>query len=648
MPEGERRLAAIMFTDMVGYTALAQADEAWALEVLARHHKLLRQTFPKFHGKEIKTIGDSFLIEFDSALDATNCAVEVQRYLRDYNTSAGDKWKVKLRIGIHLGDVVHSKGDVFGDAVNIASRIEPLAQAEGVCLSEQVFDQVRNKVSRPLVRIDPVELKNVQFPIDVYRVVMPWEEGLVQPKSKESASRLRIAVLPFANMSVDPENEYFADGMTEELIDRLSQVRGLRVIARTSVMGYKKKEKKVSEIAKELNVGTLVEGSVRKAGKKVRVTVQLIDAGTEEHLWSSKYDRDLDDVFAIQSEISERVTEQLSVQIVDSEKRLLAKTPTGNTEAYTLYLKGRFLWNQRNRPSVEKSIEYMQKALQADPNLALAYCGIADAYVVLAEIGNVGPKEAYRRVGEYASKALAVDPSLSQPHADLAAIHERSFNWPEAEVEYQKAIELNPNNATAHHWYALGLVFRGRRRDAMDQWTKGLEIDPLSLIMGSAYGFYLTLIGQKQEGLRLLNAVLELNESFVWGHRNLAMAYLVVGLKDEALAEAKKLLALAGEERAARANVAAVYARTGLEREAVEILNSLLKESESQYTDPSNIAMVYAALGDEAKAMTWLRKAVNEKSSGLSYVTVWPTFDSLRKNNEFRELTEQIGLGQAP
>jgi adenylate cyclase len=633
-----------MFTDMVGYTALAQADEAWALEVLARHHKLLRQTFPKFHGKEIKTIGDSFLIEFESALDATNCAVEVQRYLRDYNTSASDKWKVKLRIGIHLGDVVHSKGDVFGDAVNIASRIEPLAQAEGICLSEQVFDQVRNKVSRPLVRLDPVELKNVRFPIDVYRVVMPWEEGLVQPQSQENASRLRIAVLPFANMSIDPENEYFADGMTEELIDRLSKVRGLRVIARTSVMGYKKKEKKVSEIAKELNVGTLVEGSVRKSGKKVRITVQLIDANTEEHLWSSKYDRDLDDVFAIQTEISEKVTEQLRVHIVDSEKRLFEKIPTLSTEAYTLYLKARYYWNQRNRLSVERAIEYLQKALLMDPNFALAYSDMADAYVVLGEIGNLPSDDACQRVQEYASKALAIDPGLSQPYAALAVVHGRSFNWREAESGFERAIELNPNNATARHWCALDLTFQGKRSSAIAQWRKAMEIDPLSQIIGTAFGYSLVRAGQKEEGFKLIHAVLEMNESFVWGHRNMAMAYLLTGLKDEALAEARRLLGLAAQERAARANVAAVYAKTGHETEAVEMLNGLLKESENHYTDPSNIAMVYAALGDEPKALTWLRRAVKEKSGGVPYMVVWPAFDSLKNNPDFRKLIEEIGL----
>jgi adenylate cyclase len=219
----------------------------------------------------VKTIGDSFLVEFGSALDATTCAVEVQNFLHDYNTSSRDEWKISLRIGIHLGDVVHSENDIFGDAVNIASRLQPLAEPEGVCISQQVYDQVRNKIPQALVKLEQHDLRGVRFPVDVYKVVMPWERAEAPLTSQ--ADKNRVAVLPFANMSPDPNDEYFADGMTEELIDRLAQVKQLKVIARTSVMNYKKKEKSASQIADELRVGELVEGSVRKTGDRVRVTV---------------------------------------------------------------------------------------------------------------------------------------------------------------------------------------------------------------------------------------------------------------------------------------------------------------------------------------------------------------------------------------
>jgi adenylate cyclase len=264
-----RKLAAIMFTDIVGFTALSQSDEAQALEVLERHNRLLRPFFPKFNGREIKTIGDSFLVEFDSALDGTNCAIEIQKFLHDYNISTREDWKIKLRIGIHLGDVVRRGEDIVGDAVNIASRIEPLAEPEGVCVSEQVFDQVHNKISYAVEQLDTTELKNVRFQTNVYSILLPWKGRVSLSAERKTAEldRLRVAVLPFSSMSPDPNDEYFADGMTEELISTMSKISGLSVIARTSVMGYKgEKKKKIHEIASELDAGTILEGSVRKAG----------------------------------------------------------------------------------------------------------------------------------------------------------------------------------------------------------------------------------------------------------------------------------------------------------------------------------------------------------------------------------------------
>ena len=317
LPENERRLAAIMFTDMVGYTALTQSDESQALEVLARHNRLLRPFFPKFHGREVKTIGDSFLVEFESALDAANCAVEIQKFLHDYNVSSRDEWKIILRIGIHLGDVVHSADDdVFGDAVNIASRLQPLAEHGGICISDQVYSQVRNKVSETLVKMAPKELKNVRFPIDVYRVMMPWDHAAGTSLSSQGDKR-RIAVLPFANLSPDPNDEYFADGMTEELIDRLSKIPGLRVTPPTSSFYFKGKQITVGDVAKALGVAYVLDGSVRKSGIRLRVAARLIRADSGYVVWSETYDRPLHDILMVQDDISGEVTKALRASIGD-------------------------------------------------------------------------------------------------------------------------------------------------------------------------------------------------------------------------------------------------------------------------------------------------------------------------------------------
>jgi hypothetical protein len=243
-----------MFTDMVGYTALTQTNESLAMEVLGRHNQLLRPFFPKFHGREIKAIGDSFLVEFDSAMEAIDCAFAIQSHLHDYNIASRDDWKMKLRIGVHLGDVIHQNSDVFGDAVNIASRIEPLAEPEGICISEQVFDQIRNKVKHTLLVIPSRDLKNIQFPVNVYKVEMPWDKPTTMVESGAYSSN-RIAILPFANFSPNPDDEFFADGITEEIISTVSGISGLNVISRTSVMGYKSTTKKLKEIGKELEVG---------------------------------------------------------------------------------------------------------------------------------------------------------------------------------------------------------------------------------------------------------------------------------------------------------------------------------------------------------------------------------------------------------
>lgn len=297
-----------MFTDIAGYTALSQKNEALALKLLKEHRKVIRPFITKHKGKEIKTIGDAFLVEFASALDAIRCAYEIQQSLHEKNESRVPEKQIAVRIGIHLGDVVHDEKDVYGDAVNVASRIEPLAEAGGISLSEQVYHQIRNKFEFPLVSLGRKNLKNVELPVEVYKIVLPW---MNEEREEVNYDKRRIAVLPFANISPDPNDEYLADGLTEELITRLAKMSGLKTIARTSVLPYKNKEMSIEDIARELKVGTIVEGSVRRAGDKLRLTVQLIDSQSSEHLWAETYDRDLKNVFEIQSDIAECVSDNI-------------------------------------------------------------------------------------------------------------------------------------------------------------------------------------------------------------------------------------------------------------------------------------------------------------------------------------------------
>jgi TolB-like protein len=316
MPEGARRLAAIMFTDMVGFTAIAQRDEAVAFRLLEEHRSLLRPFFAAHGGRVIKTMGDGFLVEFPSALESVLCAQKIQSALRQRNSSVDAKKKIALRVGIHVGDIIDQGDDIVGDAINVASRIEPLAEPGGICVSEQVLDQIRNKLAVTWHPLTAPRLKNVEFPIRVYQLEASADTEMNPSSSRDAGSYVRLAVLPFASISPDPADEYFADGLTEELITHLSQGTALRVVARTSVMQYKNVRKGIREIGRELAVGSVLEGSVRRSANTIRIAVQLIDAGTEEHLWANRFDREPTDIFAVQDEIAQSVSKVLQGKLV--------------------------------------------------------------------------------------------------------------------------------------------------------------------------------------------------------------------------------------------------------------------------------------------------------------------------------------------
>lgn len=641
MSEGSRRLAAIMFTDMVGYTALGQRNEALSLKLVDEQGKLIRPILIRYHGREVKTMGDAFLVEFPSALEAVRCAYEIQRTVRGFNASVPLDQRLQLRIGVHLGDIIESRGDISGDAVNVASRIQPLSDVGGVCLTRQVYDHVQNKFELPFKNLGAKSLKNVRAPLEVYKIQMPWDDaGSEEPAELD---RRRVAVLPLKNMSPDPNDEYFSDGMTEELITALSGVGELTVIARTSIMQYKNSPKRITEIGRELKTGTVIEGSVRKASNKVRITIQMIDAGSEGHLWAQNYDRQMDDIFAIQSEIAEKVADALKVKLLRSEKQKLEKKPTENTEAYTLYLKGRYYWIERNRASVEKGIAYLHKAIQADPSFALAYSDLADCHVIMADLAFMPRVDAYEKIREYANKALELDQNLSQPHAALAAAHLLDYRWAEAEKELKLAIDRNPNNSTARHWLARDYFLRSKNQAAIDEWRKAKEVDPLSLIVGANFGYALVVEGKTGEGIDMIRTVLDMDGGFLAGHVYLACSYIVSGMNAEAAEEAKKLLALSRDGVHISAAMC-IYARTGHREEADRLFNQLLKRAETEYIDPWQIAIGYSGLGQKANALEWLEKAVNEKSAQTVYSKALPWLDSLHGDHQFELLCSRIGL----
>lgn len=524
MNNSGRQLVALMLTDMVGYTRLSQQDERRALRLLDDHNALILVSIDSHGGRVVKGTGDGFLVEFPSALQAVTCAVEIQHRVHDRNARNDAADCFEVRIGLHVGDVVRREGDLFGDGVNIASRIEPLASPGGICLSQAVHAQVWNKMDRPLISLGRKRLKNVDVPLEVFAVSLPWDERPVLPSAELDPTR--IAVLPLTSISSAPEDAYFAEGMTEELIYTLSKVRGLQVIAHTSVMGYKATGKPIREIGSELNVGSIVEGSVRTSGDRLRITVQLVDVASEAHLWSGRYDRQVMDVFEIQSEIATQVAGELRGVLDGAAAR---RQPTENLDAYKEYLKGRHFWARRTRMGLCKAIECFEAAVDTDPKFAKAYSGLADCYAVLANHGLEPPNSVLPKAEQAARRALAIDPDLAEAHASLGILYLEAQHDPlAAEKELRDALKLNPNYATGHHWLSLVLDFEGRLEEARREIEVALELDPLAHILHAASGMMAMEAGEYERAKVRFERARDLEPDYPDAAWNLAQAEMAM------------------------------------------------------------------------------------------------------------------------
>jgi adenylate cyclase len=623
-----------MFTDIVGFAALTHRNETLALELLEEQRRALRPIISRNRGQEIKTIGDAFLVEFASSLDAVKCAAEMQSAMAESNARRGKDERVLIRVGIHLGDVIHNGEDIAGDAVNIASRIEPLALPGGVCLTAPVHASVVNKVPYGFESLGTPHLKNIATPMEVFRIAGYGEaaERTVQPAETSG----RLAVLPFANISMEKGDEYFSDGMTDEMISSVSRTQGLRVIARTSVMKYKGSNKAVSEIGRELGVGSILEGSVRKAGDKVRVTVQLVDTSSEEPRWSQQYDREFSDIFAIQSDIAQKVAEALRVQVLGAPQ---VTEPTPTPEAYVNYLRGRQAWNRRNEEGLRQAIGFFEKALTEDGGYAKAYTGLADSYATLALLELSPPRGAYPRAKEAVGRALSLDPQLAEAHTSLGLIRfQYDWDWKGAEEEFREAIRLNPSYASAHHYFADYLKAMGRFEEALSEIAKAQELDPLNLAINTGAGHVLYLSRQYDRAIDQYRKSVELDPSFMLTHIWFGRPYLEKGMYSEAISELETAVKLSGEGTLALAMLGHGLASAGRSEEARSVLDKLMERSKTQYVPSYWIAVVYNGFRDRDRTVAWLKKAFDERSSWLVWTNVEPRFDWLRSDPEFASM----------
>jgi TolB-like protein/DNA-binding winged helix-turn-helix (wHTH) protein/Tfp pilus assembly protein PilF len=454
-----------------------------------------------------------------------------------------------------------------------------------------------------------------------------------------------LAVLPLENLSADASQSYFADGMTDELITDLAQISALRVISRTSVMVYKGARKPLPQIARELNVDAVVEGTVLRSGDQVRITAQLIEASTDKHLWSQSYKGELRDSLALQNTVARAIAEQIRINLTPQEQAALKNVKVVNPQAYESFLKGRYFWNKRTADGLKVALAYFNQAIEEDPKYAEAYSGLADTYALLGDwqYAVMKPKEAFPKAKVAAIKALELDNALGEAHNSLAFVLD-GFDWDfdSSGKEFRRAIELNPGYATAHHWYAWHLSLLGRYDEAIPEMRKALNLDPLSLIINADLAELLLLAHSYDESIQQSRKTIEMDPNFPLAHNQLAQAYLQKHMYDEAVAELQKAVQLSGSSPTCTANLARAYVLSGKRSEALELLSELKKRSNPGYSNASEIAMVYASLGDKDQAMNWLGKGYEERFN--PGVLLRSGFDPLRSDSRFQTLVHRIGL----
>jgi len=697
----ERKLAAIMFTDMVGYSALAQRDDKLALELLEEHRRLLREIFPRFHGTEIKTIGDAFLVEFGSALEAARCAIEIQRTLAKRNTDETRDRRIEVKIGIHIGDVMHRDGDVYGDGVNIASRIEQLAGAGGICVSMDVERQIRNALEARFEKFGSADLKNISLPMDLFRIVLPWSDGgepaastarsskksllipaiivvaiallvgwwWMQPSNRShqpvsaapanmpstaAPDQKSVAVLPFVNMSDDKGSEYFSDGVSEELLTVLQKIPGLHVAARTSAFSFKGKNATTQEIGQKLGVANLVEGSVRKAGSSVRIAARLSRADNGQELWSENYTRDLKDVFAVQTELAQTIVEQLRGQLNSGEKgsavrekiqaevQAAEKGGTKNVEAHQYYLEGRFFYNRHSEKDNGKALAAYQHAVELDPNFALAWAGLANAHTWFAgfstEIGRTGFDKHLAAAREATKRALTIEPDLPEALLALSAIELNfDFDWKGASESLRKALALAPSNPDLLIAAGNLEVVREDMDRAIQFYRRAVDLDPVNGPARSFLAFNLAVARRSEEARVEYARLLELNPAMPWSHAGLGLNYLLDGKFEEAASAAE------GDSGEWARQLVVACARWAQKRipESDAALSQLKTFAD---TAAYQIAEAYAYRGEKDQAFEWLERARQQRDPGLTGLRKDPLLPKIREDGRWNAFLHTMGL----
>jgi len=543
--QAKRKLAAILSADVKGYTRLMEDNEEATVRTITAYRELMVNKIQNQNGRVVDAKGDNLLAEFSSVVDAVRCGVEIQKELMVKNDELPEKRRMEFRIGINLGDVIQDGDTIYGDGVNIAARLEGLADGGGICISGTAFDQVEGKTGLEFKYAGEQAVKNIKKPVRVYRVkTLGGVSNVVEHRESPLPATPSIAVLPFTNMSGDPEQEYFCDGITEEIITWLSKIPRLFVTARHSTFVFKDKVVSIREVGQQLGVRYVLEGSVRKAGDRIRITAQLIDVKTDQHVWAERYDRELKDIFAIQDEITMNIIIALQVKLTEGEQATLRVRGTDNLDAYLkMLLAGEYF----RKFSKEGNILARQKCEEASalsPDYASAYAGIAGTYIRDVWFGwSDSPPHSLKLAMEYAQKCVTLDESFSEAHAVLGLIYLVMRQWDKAVEECERAVSLNPNSAD--NIVALAIVFRsvGRVEEALALLNKAVRLNPMPPTyylheFGSCY----RLMGRFEEAITMLKRVLDNDPNYLFSRLNLIATYVMSGEKEAAHAEAMEVL----------------------------------------------------------------------------------------------------------
>jgi len=642
MPEQFRQLAAIMFTDIVGYSALMSNDEQKAFGLLKTNREIQKPIIERYGGRWIKELGDGVMASFNTVSDAVNAAIKIQETCNTVKD-------LLLRIGIHEGEMIFENNDVFGDGVNIASRIQALANPGSIWISESVYKNVSNKNNITTAFVKLETLKNIKEPVRIYEVKIkhaPEQQPVITYVNKEpvkTISAKSIAVLPFVNISNDPEQEYFSDGMAEEILNSLAHLTDLKVAGRTSSFQFKGVKVDLREVGEKLGVQTVLEGSVRKQGNQLRVTAQLINAEDGFHIWSERYDRTMDNIFAIQDEIAFSITEKLKITLFEKEKAIINKTPTANNEAYELYLKGRFFWNKRG-VYLKKGLTFFMQAVALDPQFALAHAGIADAYSLFALYEILPAHEAMPKAREAAQKAILLDPTLVEAHSVLIFVTAfYDWNWIKAMKQFQQTFAINSKYALVHYWFSFYLsCVEGKHDEAIKEAMTSVELEPLVPASYNVLSAAYLYAGKFEDALKASQTALDLEPDYFLSFRNLGVSLLALKRYPEAIEAFKTSANLSARHPWPIADLSEAYALSGDLENAQKLFHEL--ESRSQTEFISGMQLFIAAYSSEYfdLAFDYLEKAFEQRNILLVTSKASPFLADKINQPRYQEIIRKI------